>query len=461
MLIALTVLVIAAEASGEPVLKVWGGGLCVAYIACVIKDVRWSRRAFVAIGIALSAFAVLSRTDGWTLVADALAAGGFVIAFFLALSTLRTAAGTSASIRRCGEYLATRTPSKRYLALAFGGHLFALMLNYGSISLLGTLVEQAETEADGRPRNAVKVRRMLLAIQRGFAATLCWSPLSLSMAIGPAVIVGSSWGGVVGYGVLTSLLVVLLGWGVDAAFKPPRPANAPPPSPPVGSPRTLVPLLMLLAALVVCVSALMAATGLRVVIAVMAMVPLISLSWIALQTARPETPESRAPSVSAEVLRRIRDYLGRELDAYKSEIVLLFMAGFIGKIAGELAHRLVTAHFLDLSVVPGWAILVALVCSLPALGMLGMNPILSGSLIGPLLPDPATVGLSPDITLLAMAFGWSLTAVTSPFTATVLLIALFGRVSPLTVGLRWNGLFLAAGCMLGIVWLLLLATLTG
>ncbi len=461
MLIALTVLVIAAEARGEPVLKAWAGGLGVAYLVCVVREVRWSRRAFVGIGAALSVFAVAAKPGGAAMVADALAAGGFVIAFFVALSALRAAAATSASIRRCGEYLATRTPGKRYLALALGGHLFSLVLNYGSISLLGTLVEQAETEADGRPRNAVKVRRMLLAIQRGFAATLCWSPLSFSMAIGPAVIAGSSWGGVAGYGIVTALLVILMGWGLDSAFKPPRPVGAPPPSLPVGSLRSLVPLLALLATIVAGVGALMAVSGLRVVIAVMAMVPLISLAWIAAQTAWPENPDSRVPSVFAELARRVRDYLGRELEGYKSEMVLLYMAGFIGKIGGDLAHPLVTTHLLDLSAVPGWAFLVALVCGLPALGMLGMHPILTASLIGPLLPDPAAVGLSPDIMLLTMAFGWGLTAVTSPFTATVLLIALFGRVSALTVGLRWNGLFLAAGCMLGVVWSLFLATLTG
>jgi hypothetical protein len=75
-----------------------------------VREVRWSRRAFVVVGIAVSAFALVFRDDGWARVADALAAGAFVIGFFVALSTLRTAAGSSASIRRCGLYLATRTP---------------------------------------------------------------------------------------------------------------------------------------------------------------------------------------------------------------------------------------------------------------------------------------------------------------------------------------------------------------
>ncbi len=212
MLIALTVLLIAAEAMEHPSFKIWAGLLGVAYLACVVAQVRWSRRAFVGIGIVLSAFALATRDDVWVLLGQALAAGGFVIGFFIALSTLRAAAGSSGSIRRCGLFLATRTPGKRYLALAAGGHLFSLVLNYGSISLLGTLVEQAEIGPDGMMRNHVRLRRCL-------------------------------------------------------------------------------------------------------------------------------------------------DYLGRELDTYKSEMVLLYMAGFIGKLGGALAAPLVTTHLVDFSVVPGWAAL--------------------------------------------------------------------------------------------------------
>jgi len=456
LLIALTVLLIAAEAVGAPVLKVWAGLLGMGYLFCVAKDVRWSRRAFIIVGLVMAAFALAARPDGWHLVADALAAGAFVIGFFIALSTLRSAAGSSPSIRRCGLYLATRTPAKRYLALAMGGHLFSLVLNYGSISLLGALVEQAETDADGRIRNPARMRRMLMAIQRGFVSTLCWSPLAFSMAVGTTVIAGSSWGGAVGYGLVTSVVVSAVGWFVDAVFKPPRPANAPPP-PQEGTIRSVIPLLTLLLSIMVCVAVGILLTGLRITMVVMAVVPLVSIAWVAVQNAFPATPEARVPSAAAEVGRRCLAYLGEELDTYKSEMVLLYMAGFIGKLGGALAAPLVTTHLLDLSAVPGWAVLVGLVCGLPLLGQIGMHPILAVSMIGPLLPAPDALGLSPDIVLVAMTVGWAFSGATSPFTATVLLVALFGRVSATTVGLRWNGMFLLLGCLVGSAWVLLLS----
>lgn len=459
LLLILTVLLILAELLGKPPLRVWAGAVSIVYLATVFFEVRWSRRAFVGIGVVLSGIALATRDDGLSLIGEALAAGGFVAGFFVALATLRTAAGTSEGIRRCGEYLATRTPTKRYFALAMGGHLFSLVLNYGAISLLGSLVERAEIGPDGLMRNHVRLRRMLLAVQRGFVSTLCWSPLAFSIAVGTTVIAGSSWEGSIGYGLASAVLLGVLGWVLDVAFKPPRPVSAPPPPPPVGDWRALAPLLGLLFAIIAAGGAVRLATGMRTTVTVMAVVPVISFAWIAAQTLRPATPEARVPSVAAEVGRRFLDYVGRELDSYKSELVLLIMAGVIGKLGGGLAAPLVAEHLVDFTAVPTWAILLMMVWGLPIAGQLGMHPILAVSLVGPLLPTPEALGIPPDLLLNAICVGWAFTAATSPFTATVLLVAVLGRVGALTVGLKWNGLYLASGCILGSIWVLCLDAL--
>lgn len=463
MLVVLTVLVIVGALYDSAPLRIAAGAVGAGYVLMVFGAVRWSRRAFVVLAGLMTAAALLWRDDGRALVESALVSAGFILAFFVALSTLRTAAGGSASIRRCGLFLATRTPAKRYLALAAGGHLFSLVLNYGSISLLGTIVEQAETGPDGKILNAVRLRRMLLAIQRGFASTLCWSPLSFSMAVGTTLVAGGSWGGTVGYGLATAVLLILFGWGLDVAFKPPRPPNAPPPPEPVGSIAALKPLGLLLLAIVLGTAGFCLVTGLPVIVAVTAVVPTVSVAWIAVQTARPPAPAPRpaAAAVAAEVARRCGDFLAREVDGYRGEMVLLYMAGYIGKLGAGLAEPLVAAHVIDLSAMPAWAVLATLVCGMPLLGQVGMHPILAASLLVPMLPAPELIGLPPGVVMTALAFGWSLSAVSSPFTATVLLIGVFGRVPALAVGLRWNGLFIASGCVLGVAWLLALAAMAG
>jgi hypothetical protein len=70
-----------------------------------------------------------------------------------------------------------------------------------------------------------------------------------------------------------------------------------------------------------------------------------------------------------------------------------------------------------------------------------MNPILAASLIAPLLPEPAQMGVSPSAIVAALTAGWILSGVSSPFTATTLLVGKFAGISSVHVGQRWNGLF--------------------
>jgi hypothetical protein len=85
-----------------------------------------------------------------------------------------------------------------------------------------------------------------------------------------------------------------------------------------------------------------------------------------------------------------------------------------------------------------------------------MNPILAVSLLVPILPSPEIMGIPPTAMVVAITAGWALSGVTSPYTASVMLAASLGGVSPLRAGLGWNGVYiLAAGAALTI-WALLL-----
>lgn len=143
-----------------------------AILLLLVPRVQWSRRAFVAVGLALTVWNTVT-TEAWAEVAlRGLASAGFIGAFFAALATLRSVAQTSPAMAAAGRYLASQPPGRRYVALSIGGHLFALPLSYGAISLLGNLATSAaETEPDPVIRNHRR-RRMLLAIQRGFITTL-------------------------------------------------------------------------------------------------------------------------------------------------------------------------------------------------------------------------------------------------------------------------------------------------
>lgn len=445
-LITTAILVFLAETLGDNSYSLAAGAAVVLYLALVTPRARWSRQIFIATGAALFAVALLTRPDWQAMTGRALASASFVVAFFIAVGWLRNAAGGSPAIERSGRFLAEQPPGRRYFTLTIGGQLFGLVLLYGAISLLGGLAESnARREVNAEIR-AIRTRRMLLAIQRGFISTLCWSPLTFSMAVSTSIVPGSSWTGAVGLCAVSGLILAGLGWGMDTIFKPRLSGPRPPPQRPQGSWGDLKPLFLLLALLLGGVGALQAATGLRVVYVVMVLVPALSLAWVALQW----RGEPGGPLVHAG--RRAAGYLTSDLAGYRGELVLLVMAGFIGTLGAGLLAPLAEQAGIDLTEIPAWAILVALVWIVPITGQLGMNPILSVSLLAPLLPHADALGVSPNAIILAITAGWALSGASSPYTATTLLVGALGRVSALHVGWKWNGAYTLIGGVLLSIW---------
>lgn len=437
----------------DPRLVLAAAGLLLPALALFSLSAPPSRLAFVAVGIALTLWAAATR-DGWAAAAlTALSRGGFIIALFTALSALRSAAIRSEAILDCGRFLARQPPGRRYLALTAGGHLFGLILLYGAISLLGTLAAESTAREADRDLRRHRLRRMLVAIQRGFAATLCWSPMALSMAVTLSVVEGASWPAAAGLCLVSTGLLMGIGWAQDSILKPVL--AKPPPARPAETDGWLLrlrPLLVLLGIVVGGVLLLHLATGVAVTGAVMTVVPLVAAAWSAIL---PSGGQGRMQALAT----RAGQFASRDLAGYRGEIILLFMAGFIGSLGSWLLVPIMQAHGPDLTAVPPLLILAALVWIIPLTGQIGMNPILAVSLLVPLLPAPAALGLDPAAMVVAITGGWAISGNTSPFTASVLLVASLGGVGARHAGAVWNGLYaLLSGAALTL-WVLIAATL--
>jgi hypothetical protein len=423
--------------------------ICVLFFLILATPrVDWSRRVFVLVGLGLLGIAVATRPD-WPEITEAgLRSAAFIAAFFVALTCLRSASATSPAVETTGRFLAEQPPGRRYLALTVGGHLFALMLNYGAISLLGTLaVASARREPNIEIRNH-RIRRMLLAIQRGSVSTLSWSPLTFSIAVTTSIIPGSSWADAVAPCLVSSLILAGLGWTLDTIFKPRLSTPSPPRPKPTGSWTSLLPMLWLLIILGATVGGLHLLTGVRAIGTVMLVVPAMALAWIAMQyrgSGRLKHLQSRVSAYAAELF------------AYRSELVLLLMAGVIGTLGSRLISPLIAASGLDLAVLPAPLILVALVWLVPLAGLFGMNPILSVSLMAPLLPHAGAMGVTPTAIIVALTAGWALSGASSPYTATTMLVGAMANVSAWRVGLKWNGAYALLCGMALSAWVLIVA----
>ncbi len=448
LLFAITALVIGSEWLGEA-----GFGHAAAFVALVTlgllaTQVRPSRQVFVGVGLALAAAVVVSRTGALDHIDTALQKAAFIAAFFTALTCLRHTADTSVSIRACGQFLAQQPPGRRYAALTSGGHLFALILSYGGIALLGSLaMASAKAETNIEIRNH-RIRRMLLAIQRGFVSTLAWSPLAFAMAISTALIPGATWAGALLPCLVSSVILIGIGWALDTIFKPRLSTPAPMRGKPDGNWALMLPLVALLAILVISVGGLHIATGVRAVGVVMAVVPLIAVVWLAIQA-----PGRRL----AQIRDRAATYMTHDLPGYRGELVLLMMAGVIGTLGSVLLAPVIAASGLDLSIVPGWVVLLALLWMIPVAGQIGANPILAVSLIAPVLPEASAWGLEPSDLIVAITAGWALSGASSPYTASTLLVSTFANVPARYVGLHWNGLFVLLSGLALSGWVLVVA----
>ena len=438
------------EFTGLAFLSYLAGGFTLAGLLCFAPQVARTGKLFLAIGLLLLLVAAALLDDWQDAALTALSRGSFIAAFFTALTAIRSAAITDANIIGCGRFLAGQPPGRRYLALTLGGHLFGLVLSYGSISLLGSLAaENANRDPNAEIRRH-RTRRMLVAVQRGFISTLPWSPLAFASAITLTVVPGASWSSAIPFTLVSALVLAGIGWALDTIFKP-RLSTPPPKSGPAEGQwlSHMKPLYLLLAVLMLSTAAVHLMTGIRIFGVVMALVPILSLVWIAFQ------PNGKG-SALRNTAGRASSFATRDMPALKNELTLLVMAGIIGSLGAAIAAPLASNAGLSFAAVPTWLLLLCVFWSIPITGQLGMNPILAVSLFAPLLPTPEAMGLDPAILVCAITSGWALSGATSPFTASVLLIGALGKVNATHVGVRWNGIYaLVCGSVLS-VWLLFL-----
>jgi C4-dicarboxylate transporter len=106
---------------------------------------------------------------------------------------------------------------------------------------------------------------------------------------------------------------------------------------------------------------------------------------------------------------------------------------------------------------PASVILVSLVWLVPFAGLFGMNPILSVSLLAPLLPEAHAMGVTPTAIIVALTAGWALSGASSPYTATTMLVGAMANVSAWHVGLKWNGGYFLLCALALSAWVLIMA----
>ncbi|WP_234268770.1 hypothetical protein [Billgrantia ethanolica] len=363
----------------------------------------------------------------------------FFATFVVALSLLRLPAYRSRLVRRCGTAMLLQPPGRRYPILSAGSALFGIILNIGVLNLFACMIEKSNTLAAAQGRDwvrRVRQRRMMLALLRGFSLAPLISPMGIGVAVVLSSLPALRWIDLAPYVIGSALLIFLVGWGVDHLTGPhpaARSEDTPAPS--------LVPLgqfCLLLLGIVSLVFVLAWVLELRLPIAALVGAPVSAMAWLAWQRRRLGLLGVPGALVS---LRRQLPWLVAPIG---NEVVVLGAAGYLGQLCVALVPVASLGPLLSVIEPLGAANAVLAMLLVVGLAQVGVNPIVTVTLLVGLLPSLQIEGLTPALTGAALMVGWALALMSSPMTASMLILSRFTGVASTQIGYRWNARFLLA-----------------
>jgi len=251
-----------------------------------------------------------------------------------------------------------------------------------------------------------------------------------------------TWEGILPYGLASGAGLMLLGWLVQTYADPKI-------GPVEGwvwesrlDWRPILGLVTIVGGIFIGILLLRRGIGSSISEAVIVVLPLASLFWMLLQSLH------RAGGLIPRMGWRLRQLMAHTLASQRTEIIILATAGFIGGAASGLLPyetmgqwlRQLPLAYLALPLMVFWIVI--------GFGYVGVNPVISVSIIGTLIAQPEAFGIEPLFLGVVYLCCWSLTAQLSPFTASNLLLGSIAGVNSTVIVNQWNRRF-AVAAMLG------------
>jgi hypothetical protein len=443
----------AAQLLHLPYAGALAGLAILAFLFAEFRNQRRYAQALFLVLLAIGLLGVVAAPHPIARFLDAWQRGASYAAFFLALTTLRHAAETSPLVRRCGRHLVAQPPGRRYAALTAGGHVFGIILSYGAIELLAAMVARANDldTANAAPARALRARRMLMAIYRGFCVMNCWSPLNIMTAVVSTAVPAAPMPLLLPIAFVVAAGMAALGWLEDrlsAARRATRAALGTAPSDATPGPPfaatdpwsihlgiiALVALVMLLA------EGVSHGTGISLVTAVTLVVPSVAVAWLLVQL------RNQKPQLILPMLGRRLDRFRRRIPGFRAEATVLAASGFM---AFALAGALPAAGLAPLLAwLPPLALPLLVPVVLIASGQIGLNPVAVVALLGAAVPNPAALGVPPAVLAFAFMLSWGLGVGMTPMSASAITTARWAGVAPWTVSTVWNAAFTFSALLL-------------
>ncbi|UTW12594.1 hypothetical protein [Marinobacterium rhizophilum] len=435
-------------------------GALAGYLVVVADRLNGTSRAFVVLALAASAVMVLLGRDLVAVLYEGGAKACLFASFLGAIGMLRQAAEGSSLVARVGDLLIRVRPLWRYPLLCGGGQLLSGFLAAGALNILCTAVYRGNDRighSQGAALQQLRQRRMITALLRGHCMAQCWAPTSLFVVLLLALIPELQPSRLLPYSAGMALLALGLGWGLDQLGSRRLAVSAVARSallefqadkPPLWP--LVLPLLLLFSTLCGLTFGLARWLDINFVQALVIAFPLFAMGWTLLQC-----PGDAAPQGARQRLGRLwlEGFPGQG-----NEIALMGSSVFLGVL---VARQIDPGAILALIDAGGLApaILVSLCAwSIPLLGLLGVNPTVSVTILASLSDALVTAGIPLLPFAVTILGAWCISAGVSPIAQPVLIVARSIRRHAGVVGPRWNGLYSLVAMLALTLWVWLVLT---
>lgn len=415
------------------------GAACYAVFLVVgIHYLRLRERYLIGLCIVSALIAVAVVAQPMPLLAEASIRAAYLSGFFLVLSVLRDGAMTSSSVVEVGRFLTQQPPTRRYWALALGGHTMGVVMNFGALILLAPLVQRgAKANSDTLSPQIVQIReqRQLMALSRGFSWFIAWAPTSIAQVVAVTVVSGASTLTVSIMGAIAAACVIVAGWIEDLMFgarlrKRLGGQRSPALNPIFPGPAfaRLGGVYLLLTALSFYFVWLLETPLVNGII--LSVVPVTAL-WIVLQM-RAGRGDGRG------LLTRSKDIAIFALPMNSPEASTLALAGFTGTVLAAVIPPDALDAIFSVFGTHVSLLYMSITATVVVFSVIAMPPMLTVTFIGGAASRAEGIGLEPDLLALALILGWAVNLTGSPFGGTNLILSRQTGFSVKKLAFNWN-----------------------
>lgn len=357
-------------------------------------------------------------------VLNAVSDAAFYAAFLGSLGMMQCLVPRFEVLRRIHDVLLSGRASFLYPKYALVSCGIASVLSFGMMSLLcGTLVESLKERGIVGIARLQWLRSVLISALRGFALVPLVAPTSVAVAILTRELPQLSWSSLLPFGFIAALMLVIIGWVLEKhRFQEISGDRVAMDGWPAGTGKLALLILIVFTGM----GLLVAFVGLKVSVAAMLVVPVITLLYILWQ--------ERSPAIA------LNEGVG-QLSMMSNEMAIFAGSALLG---GAVASIVPTNMFNGV-VISGWeSYLIAAggLLLMPLFSMVGVIPITVLSVQSGMLAQLVASGADPMLISIGLIIGFSLAMMISPLGPSVMLLSRFGQVSRNVVAFHWNGLFI-------------------